>query len=56
MRVGRGRSPQASNMPAKAGMTFHKMTAITRAAMLTTATGYIMAPLIWLLSLTAFSM
>ena len=55
--VGRGSSaPRPANMAAKVGMTFHRMTPMTRQAMLMTATGYIMAPLICAWSFTDFSM
>ena len=57
MRVGSGSSaPRPSNMAAKVGMTFHRMTAMTMPAMQMTATGYTMAPLTWAFSFTAFSM
>ena len=40
MRVGSGSSaPRPSNMAAKVGMTFHRMTAMTMPAMVMTATG-----------------
>ncbi len=57
MRVGSGSwAPRPSNMAAKVGITFHRMTAMTMPAIPMTATGYTIAPLTCPLSLTAFSM
>ncbi len=56
-RVGSGSSaPRPSNIAAKVGMTFHRMTVMTMPAIEMTATGYTIAPLTWALSLTFFSM
>ena len=57
MRVGSGSwAPRPSNIAAKVGMTFHRMTAMTMPAIPMTATGYTIAPLTWAFSFTAFSM
>ncbi len=57
MRVGSGSSaPSDANIPAKVGMTFQRIAATTTPAMTMTATGYTIADLTWLFSLTAFSM
>ncbi len=55
--VGSGSSaPRPANSAANVGMTFHRMTITTIAAIEMTAIGYVIADLTWAMSLTFFSM
>ena len=55
--VGSGNSaPRPAKSAANVGMTFHRITITTIAAIEMTAIGYVMADLTWPMSLTFFSM